>query len=299
MRLWHILRSRTRSLLFRRRREEELAEELRLHIEQQADYWIAQGLDSEEARLRARRQFGNVESLKEASRDARGTGVWDALVRDTRHAARRLLRDWRFSVPAVLLLSLGIGANTAIFSIVNATLFRPSPFADSSRLVELYQNTKEGAPGTNTYPVYLDMATSTNVFAHVMAVTPPLTVSYRDGQGPVRSGTAEYATPTFPTVLGIQPSLGRWFTADEERLGAPLVAVIGHQAWTKRFGADPGVIGRTVYVQGLPTTIIGVGPAGYRSTFDIGLVTDFWLPIASALGPLTSVGARRPRPRSS
>ncbi len=105
----------------------------------------------------------------------------------------------------------------------------------------------------------------------------------------MRSGTAEYATPSFPAVLGIQPSLGRWFTADEERLGAPLVAVIGHQAWTTRFGADPGVIGRTVYVQGLPTTIIGVGPAGYRSTFDIGLVTDFWLPIASALGPLTSV----------
>ena len=179
------------------------------------------------------------------SRDARGTAVWDALVRDTRHAARRLLRDWRFSVPAVLLLGLGIGANTAIFSIVNATLFRPSPFADSERLVELYQNTKEGAPGTNTYPVYLDMATATNVFAHVMAVTPPLTVSYREGQGPVRNGTAEYATPSFPAVLGIQPSLGRWFTADEERLGAPLVAVIGHQAWTTRFGADPGVIGRT------------------------------------------------------
>ena len=223
-------------------------------------------------------------------RDARGTVTWDSLAQDARHAARRLLRDWRFSLPAVLLLGLGIGANTAIFSIVNATLFRPSPFADSERLVEVYQNTKEGAPGTNTYPVYLDMATATNVFAHVMAVTPPLTVSYREGsQSPVRNGTAEYATPSFPAVLGIQPSLGRWFTADEERLGAPLVAVVGHQAWTTRFGADPGVIGRTVYVQGLPTTIIGVGPAGYRSTFDIGLVTDFWLPIASGLGPLTSV----------
>ena len=135
-----------------------------------------------------------------------GTAAWDSLVRDTRHAARRLLRDWRFSVPAVLLLGLGIGANTAIFSIVNATLFRPSPFADSERLVEIYQNTKEGAPGTNTYPVYLDMATATNVFAHVMAVTPPLTVSYRDGrnQSRVRCAAAprEYATPSFPAVLG-------------------------------------------------------------------------------------------------
>src|SRR5512134_3173500 len=98
MRLWHILQSRTRSLLFRNSREDDLSEELRLHIEQQADYWIAQGLDPEEARQRARRQFGNVESLKEDSRDARGTAAWDTLVRDTRHAARRLLRDWRFSV---------------------------------------------------------------------------------------------------------------------------------------------------------------------------------------------------------
>ena len=289
MRLWHIFQSRVRSLLFSNRREDDLAEELRLHIEQQAEYWITQGVDPAEARLRARRQFGNVESMKEASRDARGTAAWDAFVGATRHAARRLLRDWRFSVPAVLLLGLGIGANTAIFSVVNATLFRPSPFADSERMVEVYQNTKEGPPGTNTYPVYLDMATATNVFAHVMAVTPPLTVSYRDGNGPVRSGSAEYTTPTFSAVLGVQPSLGRWFTADEERQGAPLVAVVGHRAWTTQFGADPGVIGRTVYVQGLPTTIVGVGPEGYRSTFEIGVVTDFWLPIASGLGPLTSV----------
>jgi hypothetical protein len=137
MRAWHVLRSRLHSLVFRNRREHDLSEELRLHLERQAEQLIAQGIDPAEARLRARRQFGNIELLKEESRDARGTAVWDSLVRDTRHAARRLARDWRFSVPAVLLLALGIGANTAIFSIVNATLFRPSPFAESHRLVEI------------------------------------------------------------------------------------------------------------------------------------------------------------------
>src|SRR5262245_65452342 len=115
------MRSRIRSLLLRNRREDDLAEELRLHIEQQTEQWSAQGVDPKEAQLRSRRHFGNVESLKEESRDARGTAAWDALARDTRHAARRLLRDWRFSVPAVLLLALGTGANTAIFSVVNAT----------------------------------------------------------------------------------------------------------------------------------------------------------------------------------
>ena len=289
MRFWHILWSRVRSVFFRNRREDDLAEELRLHIEQQSDQWIAQGVNPAEARLRAQRRFGNVEALKEESRDARGTAIWDALVRDTRHAARRLVRDWRFSAPAVLLLGLGIGANTAIFSVVNATLFRPSPFADPDRLVDIYQNDRNGAPSANSYPAYQDMATATNVFARVMTATIPIPMRYREGHGPVRSGVAEFATPSYPVVLGIQPSRGRWFTADENRQGAPVVAVIGHQAWTTRFGADPGIIGRTIYVQGMRATIVGVGPAGYRGTFNVGVVTDFWLPVESALGPIASL----------
>jgi predicted permease len=211
------------------------------------------------------------------------------LIRDIRHAARRLGRDWRFSVPAVVLLGLGIGANTAIFSVVNATLFRPSPFRDSSRLVEIYQNTKEGAPGTNTYPAYRDMTAATNVFANVMTATIPINVRFREGTGAVRSGMAEYATASYPAVLGIRPSRGRWFTAEENRPGAPVVAVVGYQAWQTRFHADPGVIGREVFIQGVRTTIVGVGPEGYRSTFDIGMVTDFWLPVESALGAIASL----------
>ncbi|HEY1304249.1 MAG TPA: ABC transporter permease [Vicinamibacterales bacterium] len=294
MRLVHILRARIVSVLFRNRREDDLAEELRLHIERQVEYWIAQGVDLQEARLRARRQFGNVESLKEQSRDARGTATWDALVRDTRHATRRLLRDWRFSVPAVLLLGLGIGANTAIFSVVNAALFRPPPFANPYRLVDIYQNTKEGVPGMNTYPAYLDMTTATTVFSQLMTTTIPIPRNYREGRGPIRSGVVEYASASYPAVLGIQPSLGRWFTTDEDHQGAPVVAVIGHRMWTTRFGADPGIIGRTVYVQGIvgdgvDATIVGVGPEGYRGTINVGLITDFWLPIESAMGPIVSI----------
>jgi hypothetical protein len=208
---------------------------------------------------------------------------------------RRLLKDWRFSVPAVLLLGLGIGATTAIFTVVNATLFRPLPFPDSDRLVDIYQNTKDGAPGMNTYPVYQDIAASTKVFEHVTTTTVPIPVTYREGsRGPIRRGVVEYATASYPAVLGVQPSIGRWFTADEEREGAPGVAVIGHQVWTTRFGADPRIVGRTVYVQGtfgegLTATIVGVAPEGYRGTLDVGLVTDFWLPVGSALGPFTSV----------
>ena len=170
MRFWHIATAWLRSVFLRRRREAELDEELRFHVDRETERLVAAGVATGEAARQARRAFGAVEVVKEQSRDVRGTATWDSLVRDTRHAARRLARDWRFSLPAVVLLGLGIGANTAIFSVVNATLFRPSPFADSTRLVEIYQNTPQGAPGTNTYPAYRDMAAATNV-AVVMSNT--------------------------------------------------------------------------------------------------------------------------------
>ena len=169
MRVWHIVRSRLRSIVFRDRREQELSEELKLHIEHEIEGRVAEGLPAPEARQQALRLFGNIESLKEECRDARRTGFVEHLRRDTRQAARRLLRDWRFTTAAVLILGLGIGANTAIFSVVNATLFRESQFANPDRLVDIYQNGRDGAPLINTYAAYLDMAEFTNVFA----VRPP------------------------------------------------------------------------------------------------------------------------------
>jgi predicted permease len=285
MRLWHIVRSRLRSILFRDRRERDLSEELQLHIEHEIERRVADGVPEHEARHQALRMFGSVESLKEECRDARGTALVDHLRRDSRHASRRLIRDWRFTVAAVLILGLGIGANTAIFSVVNATLFREPAFTNPDRLVEIYQNGRDGAPGGNTYPAYLDMAEYTSVFARTTAVSVPNGVSYLD-RGAVRSGLVEYTTATYPAVLGLQPSRGRWFAATEDRPGTDIVAVIGHQVWTTRFGADLSVVGRTIRIQGVPVTIVGVGPVGHNATLNIGLVTDFWLPVSAvpALG---------------
>src|SRR5262245_40562267 len=140
VRVWHILQSRLRSLVFRDRRESDLSEELQFHLERESERLQAGGLSREEAHLQALRLFGGVEQIKEASRDARGTASWDALVRDTRYAARRLVRDWRFTTAAVLILGLAIGANTAIFTLVNAVLFREQAVADPGRLVNIYQN---------------------------------------------------------------------------------------------------------------------------------------------------------------
>jgi len=279
VRLWHILQSRLRSIVFRDRRESDLNEELQLHLERETERLQANGMSRDDARRQARRLFGGVEQIKEASRDARGTAGWDALVRDARHGVRRLVRDWRFSTAAVLILGLAIGANTAIFSVVNAVLFREEPLADPARLVNIYQNDRAGKPLVVTsYSTYMEIAEHTNIFAATMAGSMPNSARYLY-EGAVRDGVIEFATATYLDTLGLRPTLGRWFDNSEERPGAPLVAVLGYQAWTRRFRADPSIVGRIIRIEGLPVTIVGIAPASHRGTVDIGLGTDFWLPI--------------------
>jgi predicted permease len=295
VRAWHIVRSRLRSLIFRGDCESDLTEELQLHLERETERLQASGLAREDARLQALRLFGGVEQIKEASRDARGTAAFDALVRDTRYGVRRLVRDWRFTTAAVLILGLAIGANTAIFSVVNAVLFRDSPFADPDRLVNIYQNDTAGKPlVVISYDSYQEMSQYTDIFAATMAATIPVPARYLHDGG-IRSGTAEYATATYLDVLGLRPSLGRWFDPTEERPGAPLVAVIGYQAWRRVFRADPSILGRIVRIEGAPVTIVGIGPANHRGTLDVGLVTDFWLPV-TALRELNAMPGMRAGP---
>ena len=295
MRLWHILRSRLRSIVFRDRRESDLSEELQLHLERETERLQASGLSREEARLQALRLFGGVEQIKEAARDARGTGAWDALVRDTRHGLRRLIRDWRFTTAAVLILGIAIGANTAIFSVVNAVLFRRQAFANPDQLVNIYQNDPSGRPMIVTsYSAYMDVAEYTDIFSGTMAATIPNPQRYLN-DGAVRSAVVEFATATYLEVLGLQPSLGRWFDATEERRGAPLVAVLGHQTWTRLFRADPSIVGRVIRMEGSQVTIVGVAPANLRGTLDVGLGTDFWLPVTAAPAMMPA-GAQRDAP---
>jgi predicted permease len=295
VRAWHILRSRLRSLLFRGSRESELSEELQLHLERETERLQASGLSPEAARLQARRLFGGVEQIKEASRDARGTAAFDALSRDVRHSTRRLVRDWRFTSAAVLILGIAIGANTAIFSVVNAVLFRRQAVAAPDRLVNIYQNDPSGRPMIVTsYSAYMDIAEYTDLFSGTMAATIPNPSRYLH-DGAVRSAVVEFATATYLDVLGLRPSLGRWFDASEEQRGAPVVAVIGHQTWTRLFRADPSIVGRVIRMEGSPATIVGVAPADLRGTLDIGLGTDFWVPI-TAVPQMIQFGAVRDLP---
>ena len=204
--------------------------------------------------------FGGVERTKEEEgREAWGLMLLDHIWRDTRYAARRLGRDWRFTLPAVLVLALGIGANTAMFSAVNTALFRPLPFEDADRLVNIYQNSGETSQALgNSYPAYQDMAGYTDVFAGVAAFSVPMSARYQADAG-IGQGLAEYATSNYLVVQGLDLAMGRWFSAEEDSPGAGAVAVLGHQTWTNKFGATPDVLGQTIRINGVPVTIIGVG----------------------------------------
>jgi len=275
------LRYRLRAIFRSRTMERELQTELQQHYEREVEKAVAAGIPLAEARRQARLAMGGIEQLKEECRDARGTGMWDALVRDTRQGLRRLVRDWRFTTAAVLILGLAIGANTAIFSVVNAVLFRKQAFANPDRLVNIYQNDRTGRPLVVTsYDAYKEIAEYPDVFAATMAGSIPNPARYLH-EGAVHDAVVEFATATYLDVLGLRPSLGRWFDEAEERPGAPIVAVVGHQAWTRLFHSDASLVGRVIKIEGVPVTIIGIGPANHRGTVDIGLGTDFWLPITA------------------
>jgi predicted permease len=276
-----MLHSRLRSLVFRGRRESDLSEELQLHLERETERLHVSGLSREEARRQALRQFGGVEQIKEECRDASGTAALDALVRDTRYGLRRLVRDWRFTTAAVLILALAIGSVTAIFSVVNAVLFREQAVANPDRLVNIYQNGRAGGPlVVISYSAYKAIAEHTDFFAGTLGATIPTSHRYLH-EGAIRSATVEFATATYLDVLGLRPLLGRWFDETEEQPGAPLVAVLGYQAWTRVFQADRSIVGRVIRVDGAPVTIVGVAPRNHRGTTDVGVGTDLWLPVTA------------------
>ena len=225
--------------------------------------------------------FGGLEQIKETCREAFGVTAVESLWRDTRYAVQRLQRDWPFTTAAVVILALGIGANTATFSLVNTGLFRRQPFVEPDRLVNVYQNFGETrTPGGASFPAYLDIAASTEVFADTAAAS-MIHLARFQADDHLQSVLVEHATSNYLSVLGLEPSLGRWFNESEDRPGAGPVAVVSHHAWRTRFEADPGVIGRTLRVDSEPITVVGVGPASLTGSFAAGLVTDLWLSISS------------------
>lgn len=206
-----------------------------------------------------------------------GASTMDTLLQDFRQTLRHLARAPVFTVGAVLLLAVGIGANATVFTVVDGLLFRPPPWGDAERVVHVYQDSDDGEPNSTSFPAYRDM-TEIDVFASVAAVTPnSATLERTDGPVTVE---IEYATASLMEVLGLSPARGRWFGPEHDVVGNAYAAVVSWSTWVSRFGADPDLVGSTVRLNGQPVTVVGVGPRTLPSSFP-PFLTDFWLSISS------------------
>ena len=265
---------------FRKRElDRDLDQELAMHIDLATEDNIRRGLSPQEARREALVRFGGVEAAREHHRDARGLPWLDSMLQDIRYALRTLRRDAGFTIVALLILALGIGANTAVFSLGNVFLFRPLPVKDADRLaVVAVQSKADSDPDQVSYPDFLDyQAHSSAVFAgmtgHVISI---VGLGYRGHGDRVM---VSYVPSNYFSMLGIRPALGRLIDpgeGDAPKTGP--VVVLGHRYWERRFGGDANAIGRTVSLNGAAVTVIGVVPKEFLGTYNL-LEMDAYAPI--------------------
>src|SRR5580765_3152005 len=254
--------------------EDILRAELDEHIAMQTAENVRAGLPPQEARRQALLKFGNVEAIKEIYRDQRGLPFTETLVRDTRHAIRRLRKTPVFTAAVVLTLALGIGANTAIFGVIDAILIRPLPYPHAEALVSVW-TTAPGLPGLpdnigSSPSMYFTYREENRTFEHF---------GFWNSNGASVTGVAEPEMPRalFVTygvlnAVGVTPLLGRWFSQADDTPGSAETVLLTYGYWQRRFAGDTSIVGRTLTINSTPHTVIGVMPESFRFQRDPELI---------------------------
>ncbi len=259
---------RLRSILAGRALDRDMDAEMTFHLDMEAAAGVRHGLPPDEARRRARHVFGAVERFREEGREARGiAGVRD-LSGDLRYAARVLRRSPVFTTVAIVTLALGIGANSAIFSVVNAVLLRPLPFPETRTLVSVWD-------GGHSMAEFRYLRDRTRTLDAVATYTPDFGVSLSAAGEPVRL-TSALVSAGFFDVLRVQPMKGRFLAPGDDGPGAAPVVVISHALWRDRFASDPAIIGRPIELDGVSRQVVGVAPPGLSFP---GSETRLWVPL--------------------
>ena len=265
MRLVRVAIRRLCSLFQRSRANADLQREIELHLEQLVKQAMASGMGELEARILARRQFGPVEKTKEECRDVRRINLVDNLARDLRYALRIIRTKPGFSVPALLSLSLGIGANVAIFSVVNAVLIRPLPYPEPERLVGVFNSAVFSG---RSQKIGLSHLACTPLTRKTHIALRNSGFGLQDPQQSTASATPKRSQTVSMThgvlrALRVRPYLGRWFSSTDEIEGAQKTVILSYRYWQEKFGGDAGVLGRLVRIDFVPHQVIGVMPAGF------------------------------------
>ena len=272
MRWLRILRLRFRSLSQRSSVERELDDELRFHFDRQVEQNIAAGMDAAQAQHAALKDFGHIAQHQDECRDARGTRMIESFWEDWRYAARNLGRDPFLALAATLTLAVCIGANTTVFSVANSILIRPLPYPHSERIDWISERSGPSQQDVGAAPDYFALREQNRIFEDVAAFS-PFTANWTGIERPEQLDAAG-VSPSFFRVMGTQPLLGRVLAPEEEGPKAPPVAVLSYEFWRNRMGSDPHILGKTIALDRLPRTIVGVMPQG----FDFPRGTQIWLP---------------------
>jgi predicted permease len=277
--------------LFRKQQtERQLDSELRFHVEQRATELTLAGVTPEEARRRARIEFGGMEGVKEECRESRRVHLVETLLQDIRYGLRMMHRSPGFTTVAILTLALGIGVNTAIFSVVNGVLLNPLPYPHPEQLVGLHQSKANFQNGAVSYPNFLDWRKDNRSFSS-MAIVRRYAFSLT-GMGEAEQISGVFISSEFFDLLGVTPVIGRTLRPGEDLIGAPPVALIAAGLWQRKFGASPDVLGKGITLDGRSFTIIGVVPADIHLPFQDSRLRDVYVPIGQWSNPfLASRGA--------
>ena len=287
MSMWTRFRSWTAATLRPSRMEREMDEEMRFHIEARAADLKSRGLRPQEALRQARLEFGGIETAKGDCRDAVGVSFLETLLQDVRHGVRAMVRTPVFTGIAVLVLALGIGANTAIFSVVDAVLLRPLAYRDSGRLVTILMN-GDGPVSAGNYVDWRDQSRSFTAMSAAEAWSPNLTGI----DSPEHIPGLKVTHDLFP-MLGIDPMLGRLFLPGEDKEGANREVILSYRLWQRRFSSDPNVLGKPIVLDGNAYLVIGVMPQGFQFAPFWATKAELWVPSAFGPGVHASGGSLR------
>lgn len=267
-----------RHFFHRRERIRRLEEEMQTHLDLMIDDGLRQGLSPVEARRRAHLAFGNVLATREESEDALGWPAVESLAHDLRIAFRSLVRRPGFALSLIAILALGIGATTAIFTVLRGMLWEPLPVSAPAELQ--FATNAQQRPFLFSAPTIRRLEASPELGGHVIAYTDNVGLTFRRGNAPAESFSAQFVNGGFFSALQLRPARGRLLTPADDRNEQPqAVAVISWSSWQRKLGGDPAVVGQALRINGVEVTVVGVAPAAF-SGVTIGDAPDAWLPLS-------------------
>jgi macrolide transport system ATP-binding/permease protein len=285
--------SKVRGLIGQSKADFEFESEMQTHLEQLVQKFVSQGMRQEDAILAARRQFGNTTLLHQRQRETRSFFALSALLQDVGYGLRMLARSPGFTTTAVLTLALGIGANAAIFTLLNAVLLRTLPVTDPKMLLRLGDSNdcceNAGAPDGDDYALfstdaYRLLKKSAPEFEELAAMEAgfgfrPIIARREGGREGARSVMGEFVSGNYFRTFGLQPQAGRLISDADDVVGAPMAAVMSYEAWKQDYAGDASIIGSTFWVNTKPVTITGIAPEGFYGDRLSSAPPDFYLPI--------------------